>query len=133
MTQANTDGSYSMFVGGTLTAADVDVWTWPMGDPGAPTTGKEIAVACSSRAAGSGVVDMTIEAFSQGQVSIHAPQVEDVAKGILWSNAAQPNVTGPAITVATNNRVYIEIANGVAVDGPATSTHYLCGLHVSTP
>ncbi len=133
--QANTDGSFSLFIGGTLSEGDVDYWTWPAGDPGAPSAGKELVVACSSRASGSGVAGFRVTVHNAGEFNSPLQQdVEDDAKGILWTNSAAPNATGPAITLANNDQVFVAVENLSAnADGPAVSTHYLCGLHVQTP
>lgn len=118
----------SHFIGGTFgSATDVDYWAF---DPGnAPQPGNTLVVVCSSWAAGSGVRDMKV-AYLEGTTVVREEQEEE-AKGVLWTNAPTDEMTDVAITIGATGPYYIRLAATLFDAGPAWSTHYLCGLHVS--
>ena len=123
------NGFISHFIGGTVLDGDSDFWAFPSG--GEPMPGEELTVACSSWAAGSGVRGMTVTHYDNGTAG--QTQVEDEAKGVVWSSGGIGFETDNAITITTAGPHVIEISNDVAMpDAAAISRHYLCGIRRNT-
>ncbi len=119
------------FLGGTIPAGDTDWWTVPSAFP----AGSEVVVACSSWRAGSGVGDMTVELFEDPAGSADVTDTELETVDLLWSNNSSPNSTPTknAWALKAQGTPYLKISSTKANASGATSTHYLCGFHLTTP
>lgn len=126
MGQAGGTGS-SHFIGGTFSSAtDVDFWSF---DPATePAAGNTLTVVCSSWAAGSGVRNMEVAYLEDATVV--KTQLEDEAKGVLWTNSGSDEMTDVGVTVGAAGTYYIRLS-ATMFDANVSSRHYLCGLHVA--
>ncbi|MBW2453677.1 MAG: pre-peptidase C-terminal domain-containing protein [Deltaproteobacteria bacterium] len=118
-------GTISHFIGGNVPVGDTDWWSF-----GSVPAGNQIAIACSSQRAGSGVGDFTIEYYEDPQGSSVEDETETATADIYWGTGANPS-KGP-VTAGTTGTHYLKISATTEIAG-VTSRHYLCGVHVMSP
>ncbi len=126
-TDPNT-GTVSHFLGGNMPINDVDFWSFAD-----VTAGDQIAVACSSQRAGSGVGDFTVDWFEQASDipgTVAQTDLETATQDIYWGTGANPS-KGPVTATVTGTH-YMRISATTDISG-VTSRHYLCGVHVMAP
>ncbi len=123
-TDPNT-GTISHFIGGNMPVGDTDWWSF-----GTVPAGNQVAIACSSQRAGSGVGDFTIEYYEDPTGQPVESEQESATADIYWGTGANPS-KGP-ITAATTGTHYLKITATTEIAG-VTSRHYLCGVHIMSP
>lgn len=117
------------FLGGTIPAGDTDWWVLPTEF----AAGSSVTVVCSSQRAGSGVADMTVTLYNDAAGSSQLEtETETDAKDLLWSDAMNGNSSKSSPKLAAKGTPSLKITAGSLISNGATSTHYLCGFHVTT-
>jgi hypothetical protein len=112
------------FLGGSIPAGDVDFWKFEA------NANDKIIVVCSSRRAGSGVEDFTVDLLDSTEKSLQV-ETEKPAADLYWSNEGE-TASKPAVT-AKAGTYYVKLSSTKMVMGGAESSHYLCGVHTQAP